>query len=222
MTLLIIHSCHDKKGPRWLRRRGRGRYAAVINAGIMRTIMENLCTRVTDIQPPSSMPPSPTRSFPRNYATAQKSLRTLWIIPRQDVKARSSVIFIIIGLITGGKSLDSSAFADELKRKPSIENTFQKYYILPLLNFKRYKLYSYETRWKEKGEQQLELKLKSGENSGLGFRASRQRVANLTLVRGEGGGEGGAVDSVPERKRSHGWQRPIPSKPILSSSSRVR
>lgn len=139
------------------------------------------------------------------------------------MKARSSVIFIIIGLITGGKSLDSSAFADELKRKPSIENTFQKYYIFPLLNFKRYKLYSYETRWKEKGEQQLELKLKSGENSGLGFRASssRQRVANLTLVRGEGR-EGGAVDSVPERKRSHGWQRPIPSKPILSSSSRVR
>ena len=40
VTLLIIHSCHDKKGPRWLRRRGRGRYAAVINAGIMRTILE--------------------------------------------------------------------------------------------------------------------------------------------------------------------------------------
>lgn len=59
VTLLIIHSCHDKKGPRWLRRRGRGRYAAVINAGIMRTILENLCTRVTDIQPPSSMSLSP-------------------------------------------------------------------------------------------------------------------------------------------------------------------
>lgn len=78
--------------------------------------------------------------------------------------------------------MDSSAFADELKRKPSIENTFQKYYILPLLNFKRYKLYNYETRWKEKGEQQLELKLKSGENSGLRFRGNHRHRGNGLLI----------------------------------------